>query len=322
MPRSLPRCSRSRAPRREAGIIGEVERHVHAALELAAIIGEGEAGLERHRAGGMRLRRRSSTAIDAQLGGGEIDHALDHIGRLGPAVAAIGPHRIGVGEDRRSRRHGSPACDRRRRACRDCRRTHCRRSADRRRALAMVLTRKPRNLPSRSSASSASVTLSRACASPRKASRARAGPFDRPAGDLGAQQHQRHLVIDRRLHAEAAADIAGDDADLALRHFEHALRQLGAEGVRALQRGVDGVAVLGGVVVADRAARLHGRAGDAVDHEVAAARRGRRGRRPPRSPPCRLRDARSRYCRGSRPTPAARPASRASAVETTAGSGS
>ena len=39
--------------------------------------------------------------IDAQFVGREIDDALDHVGRFGPAVAAIGAHRIGVGEHRR-----------------------------------------------------------------------------------------------------------------------------------------------------------------------------------------------------------------------------
>ena len=45
-------------------------------------------------------------------------------------------------------------------------------------------------------------------------------------------------------------------------------RQLGAEGMHALQRGVDGVAVLGRVVVAEAAARLHAGGGDAVDHQA------------------------------------------------------
>ncbi len=46
------------------------------------------------------------------------------------------------------------------------------------------------------------------------------------------------------------------------------MRQLGLEDVGALQRGVDGVALLGRLENADAAARLHGRGGDAIDHEV------------------------------------------------------
>src|SRR5258707_238781 len=48
---------------------------------------------------------------------------------------------------------------------------------------------------------------------------ARAGPFDGPAEHFGGEHGQRPLVIDRRFHPEAAADIAGDDADLALGHL-------------------------------------------------------------------------------------------------------
>ena len=96
-PRSLPR--RRRASGRKAGDVGELQRHVHALLERAAVVGEGEAGLERHGVGAdvvaPPVRR-----VDGERVGREIDHALDHVGRLGTAVAAIGPHRVGVGEHR------------------------------------------------------------------------------------------------------------------------------------------------------------------------------------------------------------------------------
>ena len=98
--------------------------------------------------------------------------------------------------------------------------------------------------------------------------RARRDPLHRTAGDLGRPQHQRRFVVDRALHAERAADVAGDDAHLVLRHLEHELAQLLAEGEVALQRGVDGVVIVVLAIDADRAARLHARRGDAVDHEV------------------------------------------------------
>ena len=80
--------------------------------------------------------------------------------------------------------------------------------------LATAFTRRPRKLPSLSSASSASVTLSRAWASQRNASeRVMIHLTGRP-DELRGEQHQRDLVVDRGLHAEAAADVAGDDADL------------------------------------------------------------------------------------------------------------
>ena len=96
----------------------------------------------------------------------------------------------------------------------------------------------------------------------------RARPFDRPAELFRGEEAQRHLVVDRRFHAKAAADIAGDDADPRFRDADH-LRQIGAVGMGALQDRVAGVAVFGGVVVADRAARLHRRGGNAVDDEAA-----------------------------------------------------
>ena len=58
------------------------------------------------------------------------------------------------------------------------------------------------------------------------------------------------LVVDARLHAEAAADVAGDHAHAALGHAQR-LGQLLAEVERALQRRVDRVAVGGLVVDAD-----------------------------------------------------------------------
>ncbi len=97
--------------------------------------------------------------------------------------------------------------------------------------------------------------------------RARADPLHRAAGELGRQQHQRRLVEYRRLHAEAATGIAGDDAHFAVGHLEH-LGEFGAGRQRPLHRRVDGVAPVGRVVVADRAARLHGGGGDAVDDEL------------------------------------------------------
>ena len=94
-----------------------------------------------------------------------------------------------------------------------------------------------------------------------------ARPFDRPPGQLRGEQHQRNLVVDRRFHAKAAADVAGDDAHLALRHLKDLPRQFRAIGVGALQGRVDRVVVGCGVVVADAAARLHRRGGHAVDDE-------------------------------------------------------
>ena len=97
-PRSLPCFARLRLARLEALGVGKLQRQVHVLLELAAVVGEGQPGLERHGVGRNVVAPAQLGRIDAEFVGGEIDHALDHVGRFRPAVAAIGPHRIGVGE--------------------------------------------------------------------------------------------------------------------------------------------------------------------------------------------------------------------------------
>ncbi len=262
----LAALTRFGAPALEAGEIGERKRHVHALLELAAVVGEGEPGLERHGLGRDVVPAPQLGGIDAEFVGGEIDQPLDHIGRLRAAVAAIGPHRIGV------REHGGDvgmdggrAIDAGERADIAGEGGHAglQIGADagdgvhaQPEEAAVAVERK---LGLRDVVARLGIA--------QKRFRARRGPFDRPAHAFRRQQHQRHFVIDRRFHSEAAADVAGDHPDLALRHLQDR-RQLGAEGMRTLQRRVDGVAVLGRIVVADRAARLHAGGGDAVDHEA------------------------------------------------------
>ena len=56
-------------------------------------------------------------------------------------------------------------------------------------------------------------------------------PLHRPAQALGRPQHEDHLRVDAAAHAEAAADVAGDDAHLVLRHFQDRRRR--ACGCRA-----------------------------------------------------------------------------------------
>ena len=62
-----------------------------------------------------------------------------------------------------------------------------------------------------------------------------------------------------RLHAEAAADVARDDADAALRHLEHRVGEAGAHAVDVLGRAVERKALGAGIVLADAAAHLHRR---------------------------------------------------------------
>jgi hypothetical protein len=58
-------------------------------------------------------------------------------------------------------------------------------------------------------------------------------PFDRPSDLARGPQRQRVFGIMRALHAEAAADLAGDDAELRFRDVEDTAGHVGACGVRA-----------------------------------------------------------------------------------------
>ena len=54
------------AARLEPGEIGELERHVHVLRELAAIVGEDQPGLERHRLGRDRVAAAQFDRVDAE----------------------------------------------------------------------------------------------------------------------------------------------------------------------------------------------------------------------------------------------------------------
>ena len=97
-----------------------------------------------------------------------------------------------------------------------------------------------------------------------------ADPFDR-APDLARRpQGQRVFGEMPAFHAEAAADIAGDDAHLRLGNVEDAPRHIGAGAVRPLRAEIERVAAEPVVILADAAARLHRRRGDAVEDEFLA----------------------------------------------------
>ncbi len=87
--------------------------------------------------------------------------------------------------------------------------------------------------------------------------RARRHPFDRTAADAARRpHHQRILGIAAVLHAEAAADVRRDDAQLGLGDFQHLGRHRRAGAVRVLRCRVQRVAVAVGMILADRGARL------------------------------------------------------------------
>ena len=89
-----PRRAASRSPARSA----RASARSMLALELAAVVGEDEAGLERHRRGRDEVAAAQLDRVDPELARGHVDHALDRVRRLRPAGAAVGPGRRGVGE--------------------------------------------------------------------------------------------------------------------------------------------------------------------------------------------------------------------------------
>ena len=97
-PRSLP-CARASARRRSKPARSDwVSAIVHAPLEVAAVVGEDEAGLERHRGGRDQVAAAQLDRVDPELARGHVDDALDRVGRLGAPGAAVRAGRRGVRE--------------------------------------------------------------------------------------------------------------------------------------------------------------------------------------------------------------------------------
>ena len=212
------------------------------------------------------MRRRNATR-SIHFPRRRIDQPLDHIGRFRPSRAAIGAGRVGVGE-----RAGHRDMDRRRRIdpgqCADITDGGLRphrgeigadidgRLYPQRQEIAVLAQRQ--------------FGLGNIVAGVFVAGegfRAVGRPFDRPP-DLGrCPQRQRVFDIGAALHAEAAADIVGMDAELVLRLMEKVLRQILAQSVGPLHPGIDRVAVGHRVVAGVAAARFHRHRGDAVDDD-------------------------------------------------------
>ena len=98
--------------------------------------------------------------------------------------------------------------------------------------LRVMATRSARNFPLASSASSAVETLSRPCSSVTKPSRRSDVHFTGRPSRLRRPQHEHQLRVDAAAHAEAPADLAGDDAHVALRARGRPARRAGS-GARA-----------------------------------------------------------------------------------------
>jgi hypothetical protein len=197
-------------------------------------------------------------AIDVHRARGHVDEALDEIDCLRPTRAAIGPERSGVGEH-----HFDADVDRRNGV--DARqavlRVHGREDGGKGRGvgtdpdigahaqaekLAAFVKRK--------------LTLEHTVAAVgvgEKALQPRRTPLHR-SRDPSCRKHQRGVVgIGLDLHAESAADVIGEDADLVRRDIEYTLGQHLAYDRDALSRRDERVALRLRVETCNGGARLH-----------------------------------------------------------------
>ena len=267
-PRSFPAFAEFLAPLLEPGEVGEIERLVEILHEIAAVVGIDEAGLERHGARRNGVAAAQLDRIELHGLGRLLDHGLDHIGRLGPPGAAVmagqhrvrhharhlgvnGGRRIGAGEhaqidERRPR--GAVRCvigpDIGERL--DPQRQEFSVAVERQLGVGHVVAR----------------LLVRD-----EAFGALGDPFDRPPGEARGKRRQHVLVVERALHAEAAAHVVALDAHPRLRHLQEA-GENAARAVRRLHRAADDIAVVVPVELGQAPARLHRIGGDAVDHHA------------------------------------------------------
>ena len=109
-------------------------------------------------------------------------------------------------------------------------------------------------------------------------------PFDRAPDPPRRPGDDGFFGIDLALHAETAADIAGDDADAAFRDMQDLVGEGVAHAVHMLGAGVERPAAGAGIILGEAAARLHRDGGDAVvgerqPRDMGGPREGRIDRR-------------------------------------------
>ena len=210
----------------------------------------------------MKFWRRICRRVHLHLARRGLDDALDHVGGLGPAGAAVGVHRRGVGEHRLDlgidgRRLVLPG---QQRGVQDGRHAggegrqvgahvgdgvHAQRQE--------VALRVHRQLGRGGMVAAMRVGQEGLAALGR--------PLDRPADALAGPDQRRLFRIQEDLRAEAAADIGRDDAHLAFGQAQHEGAHQQPLDVRVLVGHVQRVGVVVPRVVRVGRARLH-RVGD------------------------------------------------------------
>ena len=241
----------------EAVPVGRLDGAAHMGGEVAGIVG---AVADRR---GVGHRARRDEVAPADLGRRDpgltrrpIDQALDQVGRLRPPGAAIGIDRHGVGVD-------AAHPDEHRRGLVDAGQHRGAEIRDVGPVLRQVGAEIADDVEAHGE--EGAVGIERDLADREVVAALRAGdevlaalrhPLHRPVQPARGLGRQGIFAVGEGLGAEAAADIAGDDADLVLRHPEHARQGL-AQAVHALARDGEGEALRARIVLGDDAAGLH-----------------------------------------------------------------
>ena len=259
-----------RAASREAGPVGEPHGIPHVALEVAVVDGQAQRGLVRHRGRRHVVATTQLRRLDANLTGGHIDQALDHVGRLRTPGTPVGVDWNGVGEhalDRRvDDRNGVESSQRRATQLgRD-------RRAEGRHVCAEISENRDLEAEETAVCSERELGVGHVVAPVSVAEESFdpfRRPFDRATEHLRRPYHQSLLGIGELLHAEGAPDVARDHVEFLGGELEHILGQNVAHPMRTLGRSIERVAVRRRrVIVAYRRPRLHRVRHDAVVHEI------------------------------------------------------
>ena len=283
---AAPARLRFRPAAREAGVVGERERRLQGLGVVARIVFEGDLGGVGEGVGRDQVAAPELGRVDAHLAGGDIDDALHHEGRFRAPGAAHRVDRRGVGVDRLdlavdvlggvlALQQGAVEVGRHRRGEGREVGAHVGDGLDPEAEELAVLVECELGM--------GGVVAPMGVGD--EGLGAVGGPFDGTPDPLRGPDDYGFLGVDEDLRAEAAADVGRDHAQLVLGRDGHEGRQHQARHMRILAGVVEGVAVAGGVVLADRRARLDGVGDDAVVDEVepgdvAGRGEGGVGRRP------------------------------------------
>ena len=264
----LAAAARLFAPRLEVREIGDVECALEIGREIAAVIRDQQRRLPRHVGGAHQIAAADLVAAEPGLARRRIDQPLDDVGAFRPAGAAIGidPDRVG--------HHRAHMDMRRRNAIGAGQQAKPRHGRDEHREMREIgadigqrVGAHGEEMPVLVERELGMDFLLAALRVDDERFLPVAEPFDRPAELLRGPGQQRVLREVEGLHPEAAADIAGDDAQSVVLDAEM-LRHRAAQAESALRADMQRVALGLRIVFGEDAARLERRDHDAVDREI------------------------------------------------------